>query len=213
MFNSSSSSKIAKTSEREFIAKSVWERARKRSKRERERKKIAKNAFDSSKDASANCIARALALQPTLSASSSSSTFERCQPPSQFFSQLQFFANIRLEADHKKKSTPELLFSLYSCFFLSIYSICLSITSLFMFLSLKGLCLSLPLLVYFCVSICQVCLSSYLFVCQVSRSINYLCQSYICFYLLSISVYTLPNCLSLYVSISQVSQSILNVCL
>ena len=114
----------------------------------------------------------------------------------------------------KRKARPNFS-SLYIrvSFFLSIYSICLSITSLFMFLSLKGLCLSLPLLVYFCVSICQVCLSSYLFVCQVSRSINYLCQSYICFYLLSISVYTLPNCLSLYVSISQVSQSILNVCL
>ena len=144
VFNSSSSSKIAKTSEREFIAKSVWERARKRSKRERERKKIAKNAFDSSKDASANCIARALALQPTLSASSSSSTFERCQPPSQFFSQLQFFANIRLEADHKKKSTPELLFSLYSCFFLSFYLFYLSINYLSFYVSISQGSLSIP---------------------------------------------------------------------
>ena len=114
--------------------------------RERERKKIAKNAFDSSKDASANCIARALALQPTLSASSSSSssTFERCQPPSQFFSQLQFFANIRLEADHKKKSTPELLFSLYSCFFLSFYLFYLSINYLSFYVSISQGSLSIP---------------------------------------------------------------------
>ena len=130
---------------RESLLQKVCGREQEREARERERKKIAKNAFDSSKDASANCIARALALQPTLSASSSSSsTFERCQPPSQFFSQLQFFANIRLEADHKKKSTPELLFSLYSCFFLSFYLFYLSINYLSFYVSISQGSLSIP---------------------------------------------------------------------
>ena len=54
------------------------------------------------------------------------------------------FANIRLEADHKKKSTPELLFSLYSCFFLSFYLFYLSINYLSFYVSISQGSLSIP---------------------------------------------------------------------